>query len=112
MSDTPVDLVDGWAIVGNHVHHGPLREGARCYVSHWSYLDTIEVLVAPKGRKWANYWTRIDRLNNLRVMRACAPKGSKLAGVLCVGEAGKAQQEATLLSLSKSREEKIARSAT
>lgn len=103
----PIDIIDGWAIVGNHIHHGPLREGARCYLSHWSLLDTAEVLVAPKGRKWARFWTRIWRLNDLRVTRECAPRGSKLGLLLRTGDEGKAYQDATLARLLEIREEEI-----
>lgn len=74
----PSELVEGWAVVGNHPHHGPMREGARVYVSHYSGLDRVQVLVAPKGRRWAAYWTKPGRLYDLRVQRVVAPAGSKL----------------------------------
>lgn len=101
------DLIDGYVIVGNHIHHGPLREGARCYVSHWSLLDTIEVLVAPKGRKWARFWTRIDRLHDIRLARECAPNGSRLGWLLRPKE----EQEATMAKLLEIRAREMARRA-
>ena len=78
------DIVEGWAVVGNHVYHGPLREGAKCTLRHDPGLGSVEVLVAPKGRRWAAYWTRPDRLYDLRVERIACPKVSKL--VCCIME--------------------------
>ena len=75
-------LTDGFAIVANHIHHGKLREGAKCYIWHDTSIDRVGVLVAIKGRKWALVWTRPDRLYDARVERIVFPIGSRLAGAL------------------------------
>lgn len=67
-----------WFVVANHDHHGILRDGARCYVAHDTGLDRVSVLVAPKGRRWAEVWTRPNRLRDIRIVKEEVREGSKL----------------------------------
>jgi hypothetical protein len=92
------DLVEGWILVANHVHHSFLREGARCYPGHWGGLDRLSVYVAPKGRRWAEFWTRPDRLYDLRVMRHCAPRGSTLSFLIRAKKEDHAERLAGLVA--------------
>lgn len=76
-SYTAPELVPAWFVVANHVQHGFIREGARCYIAHDTAPGKVQVLVAPGGRCWSAFWTTPERLSHVRVAEEVVRVGSK-----------------------------------
>ena len=84
VSNVPETCTYGWAVVCSHVHH----EGAECFVAHDPGFEGVQVIVAMSGKRLAAYWTRPDRLYDIKIRLVVVEKASRLANWLWAGTEG------------------------